>query len=130
MHTSLRFFSKGFVREVYRSGLFLIVLLYTSLLAQAQAIRYVKPVASGSGSGNSWASASGDLQAMIDASSAGQQVWVAAGVYKPTSTTTRNTSFAMKNGMAIYGGIAGSEMVLTQRPAINPVSGQPSSSTL
>ncbi|KGE86601.1 hypothetical protein IX84_20855 [Phaeodactylibacter xiamenensis] len=64
-------------------------------------IRYVK--AGGTGNGTSWADASGDLQAMIEACGV-EQVWVAAGTYKPTSGTDRNASFVMKNGVAIYGG--------------------------
>ncbi|QKZ12527.1 cellulose binding domain-containing protein [Spirosoma sp. KUDC1026] len=108
----------------------LLLLLSTGLLAQAQSIRYVKPA--GTGNGSSWANASGDLQAMINASSSGQQVWVAQGIYKPgpAGNTDRKVSFAMKDGVAIYGGFAGSEADLSQRPTINPVSGNPSSTTL
>ncbi|QKZ14738.1 putative Ig domain-containing protein [Spirosoma sp. KUDC1026] len=104
-------------------GLFLLM----GSLAQAQTIRYVKQGATGSGS--SWADASGDLQSQINFSGA-QQVWVAAGIYKPTTGTDRTSSFQMKNGVTIYGGFVGSETQLSQRPAINPTTGQPSSSTL
>ncbi|GAB4025400.1 hypothetical protein GCM10028773_50800 [Spirosoma koreense] len=72
-------------------------------LVVTQPIRYVK--ADGSGDGSSWALASGDLQAMINAEGV-QQVWVAGGTYKPTTTTDRSISFSMKNGVAIYGGFA------------------------
>ncbi|QHW00240.1 choice-of-anchor Q domain-containing protein [Spirosoma endbachense] len=101
----------------------------------AQTIRYVKPTASGSANGSSWANASASLQAIINASASGDQVWVAGGTYKPTSTTDRTVSFAMKNGVAIYGGFAGTETALSQRPPINPVGGpgvvsQPSTTTL
>ena len=103
---------------------------YTLVVNEAfSPIRYVKPVASGTGDGSSWANASSNVQSQINLSGT-QQVWVAAGVYKPTSTTARTVSFAMKNGVAIYGGFVGSETSLSQRPAINPVSGSPSSSTL
>ncbi|MCB9291712.1 MAG: right-handed parallel beta-helix repeat-containing protein [Lewinellaceae bacterium] len=78
-------------------------------------IRYVKPVANGNGSGSSWANASSNLQAMINASTPGDQVWVAAGTYKPTTGNDRTISFSMKNGVAIYGGFAGGETALTQR---------------
>ncbi|MCB0595114.1 MAG: DUF11 domain-containing protein, partial [Phaeodactylibacter sp.] len=64
-------------------------------------IRYVKE--GGTGSGVSWADASGDLQAMIEACNV-EQVWVAAGAYKPTAGADRTISFVMKNGVAIYGG--------------------------
>ena len=68
-----------------------------------QTIRYVKQTANGSGNGLSWANASGNLQAMINASGTNDQVWVATGTYKP-STTDRTVSFAMKNNVTIYGG--------------------------
>ncbi|MFN3847966.1 MAG: beta strand repeat-containing protein [Spirosomataceae bacterium] len=92
---------------------FLFLLLSLSF-TYAQSIRYVRPVASGSGDGSSWANASSNLQAMINASGV-QQVWVAAGTYKPTSGTDRTISFSMKNGVAIYGGFAGTETQLSQR---------------
>ncbi|GAB3707639.1 hypothetical protein GCM10027592_41970 [Spirosoma flavus] len=111
--------------------LLVIALLSLSLTTQAQTIRYVKPTASGNANGTSWANASSDLQAMINASGV-QQVWVAAGTYKPggNANTNRTVSFSMRNGVTIYGGFAGNETALNQRPAINPTSGQPSSSTL
>ncbi|WP_188764874.1 hypothetical protein [Emticicia aquatilis] len=37
-------------------------------------IRYVKPTATGTGDGLSWVNASADLQAMINASSSGDEV--------------------------------------------------------
>ena len=106
----------------------LLMLLGTSLLIQAQSIRYVKPAATGAGNGSSWANASGNLQAMINTSAATDQVWVAAGTYKPTTTTDRTISFSMKTGVVIYGGFAGSETSLSQRPAVNLTT--PSSTTL
>ncbi|MCB9297949.1 MAG: hypothetical protein H6559_33220 [Lewinellaceae bacterium] len=35
---------------------------------------------------------------MINASASGDQVWVAAGTYKPTTGTDRTISFSLKNG--------------------------------
>lgn len=70
---------------------------------------HVKPVASGNGSGSDWANASGDLQAMIDAAAADDQVWVAAGVYRPGPANDRTSSFELKSGVAVYGGFAGNE---------------------
>ncbi|MBD2751929.1 choice-of-anchor Q domain-containing protein [Spirosoma validum] len=107
-------------------------MLYTlcfqlKLTAQSNGpVRYVKSVATGDGDGSSWGNASSDLQAMINAEGT-KQVWVAAGTYKPTSTTARDISFAMKDGVAIYGGFVGNESLLSQRPAIGA---NPSSSTL
>ena len=103
-----------------------LLLLAGRPVAWAQTIRYVKP--GGTGNGSSWASASGDLQAMIATSNTGGQVWVAGGTYKPTSSTARNASFAMRNRVGIYGGFVGTETALSQRPPINPASGHSSSS--
>ncbi|MBD2757394.1 beta strand repeat-containing protein [Spirosoma validum] len=119
-------------RSLYYTLLLMIVSI-SSVLAQTSTIRYVK--AGGTGNGSAWANASGDLQAMINASAAGDQVWVAAGIYKPTSTTSRTASFAMRPDLAIYGGFVGNETSLGARPTINPItgnpgSGQPSSTTL
>jgi hypothetical protein len=71
----------------------------------AQTKRYVKE--GGTGNGSSWSDASGDLQAMINASNSGDEVWVATGTYKPTTSADRSISFAMKNGVGIYGGFLG-----------------------
>jgi hypothetical protein len=103
-----------------------------SVSAPSQPIRYVKQ--GGTGDGSSWTNASGDLQAMINATGV-EQVWVAQGTYKPTGTSAvsssaRDLSFVMKNGVTIYGGFVGNETGLSQRPVVNPVTGNPSSSTL
>ena len=66
-----------------------------------QPILYVKQ--GGTGTGTSWADASGDLQAMIETNLV-QQVWVAGGRYKPTTDADRTKSFKMKAGVKIYGG--------------------------
>lgn len=68
--------------------------------AFARATRHVKPVASGSGNGSSWANASGDLGAMLNASAAGDEVWVAAGTYDPGSN--RAATFTIKGGVALH----------------------------
>ncbi|WP_164490064.1 LamG-like jellyroll fold domain-containing protein [Runella sp. SP2] len=94
---------------LFRCSLLLLSSLFTLLIvgnSHAQTIRYVKVGASGNGS--SWANASGDLQAMINASADGDQVWVAAGTYKPSSTGDRNVSFSIKSGMKMYGGFPAS----------------------
>ncbi|GAB3993684.1 hypothetical protein GCM10028807_29560 [Spirosoma daeguense] len=112
--------------------LFYVLLLIFPLLSQGQTIRYVKLSGTQAAStATSWTNSTSDLQGAINASASGDQVWVAAGTYKPTtSTTNRSARFSMKNGVAIYGGFAGTETSLNQRPVVNPVSGQPSSTTL
>lgn len=105
-------------QSLFRFSLLLMALLSLNLLANGQ-IRYVKAGASGDGS--SWATPSGDLQAMINASGV-QEVWVATGTYKPTSTTARTVSFALKNGVAIYGGFpaTGTPAFTDRNPGTNP----------
>src|SRR5690606_11598549 len=61
---------------------------------------YVKKNVSGSnGVGDSWANAINNLQEAIDRPGV-QQVFVAKGTYQPST----NSSFKMKNNVAIYGG--------------------------
>ncbi len=88
--------------------------LTTFQVSEAQAdTRYVK--VGGTGDGSSWATASGTLQAMIDAVElAGSgTVCVASGTYTPG--TSRSSYFAMKNGVGIYGGFSGAETALNER---------------
>jgi hypothetical protein len=56
------------------------------------------------GNGTSWEDASGNIQAMMDEleQAAGGEVWVAAGKYTPGST--RESTFALKNNVTVYGG--------------------------
>ncbi|MEZ4954412.1 MAG: choice-of-anchor Q domain-containing protein [Saprospiraceae bacterium] len=83
------------------------LLLACGQMAQAS-VKYVKQTASGTGDGSSWTNASDDLQAMIDAAASGDEVWVAAGIYKPTSGADRSIFFVMKEGVAILGGFPAS----------------------
>jgi len=65
----------------------------------AYVIHYVKP--GGSGDCLSWATAC-DLQTAL--SKIPDQIWVAAGVYKPTATDDRVVSFELESGVKIFGG--------------------------
>lgn len=115
MKTPLRFpgsaslpaplFGPGWVR--YLRHALLLLLLLSSLPSLAQTTRFVRETAAGTRTGSSWENASGDLQAMINASRAGDQVWVAKGQYKPTPGKDRTISFVMKEGVKISGGYRG-----------------------
>jgi hypothetical protein len=89
-------------------------------LAASGGTIYVKYDASGGNDGTSWADAFTDLQLALAAAAGGDKIWVAAGTYTPTTGTDQTVSFALKNGVAVYGGFAGTETTLDQRdPAAN-----------
>ncbi len=109
----------------------------TARIAAINGIVYVTQTGAGFRDGTSWTNAlpGTALQQGIDlAGNCGAQVWVAAGIYKPTTSTVaadRQISFTMRPNVAIYGGFAGitSETSVNGR-LVNPTTGQPSSSTL
>ncbi len=99
------------------SGLLIIIMLLPGvplITAQAEGVCYVKWNASGTNSGTSWANAYTDLQSALGTSPC-TEIWVAAGLYKPTTGASRSTTFQLKNGVAIYGGFNGTETVRTER---------------
>jgi len=79
-----------------------------------QPIYYVKPSGNDGDAGTSWGTAFSTLQQALTMASAGSQIWVAAGTYKPTATSDRSITFELKNGVAVYGGFAGTETNLSQ----------------
>lgn len=77
---------------------------------------HVDQSASGSNDGSSWVNAYTDLQDALDAAVAGGEIWVAAGVYKPTSNPLeRAVAFELRNGIEIYGGFSGTETLRAER---------------
>ena len=94
-----------------------ITLLCLSVSLQSQTI-YIKPNATGNGS--SWANARGDLRQAMQSAGFGTQIWVAQGTYSTTnctncSTSDRQLSFEITDGVAVYGGFKGTETNLSQR---------------
>ncbi|MGE3182407.1 MAG: hypothetical protein AB7N71_12310, partial [Phycisphaerae bacterium] len=96
----------------------LVALLAT--LPASSAVIYVKANATGNNSGTSWANAHTDLESAFNRSQLADEIWVAAGTYKPGGATpTRSSSFRIGfAGVPIYGGFAGTETAVSQR---NPV---------
>ncbi len=89
-------------------------LLFLSGSVSADII-YVDDSAQGTNDGTGWADAFTDLQSALAASQAGDQVWVAEGVYKPTNGTRRRTAFELADGIRYYGGFAGHETSIAER---------------
>ncbi len=88
-----------------------------SLLAS---VIYVNAAATGANNGSSWTDAYVSLQSGLAAGGSGDEIWVAAAMYKPTATADRTISFALKNGVGAYGGFNGTETLRSQRnPAVN-----------
>ncbi len=80
---------------------------------------YVDSTAAAGGDGLSWSTAFNDLQYVLSASSAGDEIWVKAGTYKPTTGGDRSISFDLKAGTALYGGFAGNETNRDERDWVN-----------
>lgn len=92
---------------------------------------YVNASATGENTGDSWTNAFTDLQTALDNAVSGDQIWVASGTYKPSSTIDgasdpRKAAFILKSGVQIYGGFTGSEKQLHKRqldPSLTVLSG-------
>jgi hypothetical protein len=102
--------------HVQATALLMVAALCPAALA---AVRYVDgSLTTGAGTGTSWADAYRGptaLTAAIAASVSGDEIWVRAGTYKPSSTGSRTASFVMRTGVGIYGGFAGTESQRDQR---------------
>lgn len=95
------------------SCLILCCLLSISLAAQNR--YYVHPTAQGLHNGASWADAFTNLHDALAAAQPGDEVWVAQGLYRPTSGTSRDVYFQQKSQTRLYGGFAGTENTLAER---------------
>ena len=86
----------------------------------AAAVVYVNAAATGGNDGSSWVNAYTSLPSALTAANSGDEIWVASGTYRPTTTTNRDVSFPLKNGVGTYGGFLGTETLRSQRdPAAN-----------
>jgi hypothetical protein len=86
---------------------------------EVQTVLLAVPGGQTSGLCQSWADAC-ELRYALSGSLSGQEIWAAAGTYKPAADTNRAATFQLKDGVALYGGFAGTESARAQRnPAVN-----------
>jgi hypothetical protein len=84
------------------------------LLRTSGTVLYARPDGTGLDC-SSWKNACG-LQAALTSAKAGDEIWVGAGVYKPAADTSfLEATFRLKDGVALYGGFAGTEAARDQR---------------
>jgi hypothetical protein len=71
--------------------------------------------------GTSWATAYSNLQTALTNVPANAEIWIAQGIYKPTTTTDRTISFNIPSGTMLFGGFVGTETTQNQRNfSVNP----------
>lgn len=101
---------------------FSVALVFLGADWAAAETRYVNAsLTTGGDNGASWIDAyrGGDgLARALTAAVAGDEIWVAAGTYKPTLTATRTIYFNLKTGVAIYGGFFGNETSRDDRDSV------------
>lgn len=82
---------------------------------------YVNHAAGGANNGTSWSDAFTSLQTGINNAFPGDELWVAKGTYKPSSTyelastTSRYRHFRIPNNVSVYGGFVSGQTDTSQR---------------
>lgn len=77
---------------------------------------HVNAAATVGGTGTNWEGAFSDLQDALALAQAGDEIWVAKGVYKADGRTgDRGATYQLVDGVAVYGGFAGWETQRGQR---------------
>ena len=104
-----------------------LLLLFSSLClagSLSAATIYVDVAAAGANTGADWPNAYTDLQSALTNALAGDEIWVAQGVYIPSvevdadgsgGADVRERTFQIPVGVTLYGGFAGGEMNLVER---------------
>ncbi len=89
--------------------------------AQAGTLFVDANLTTGAGDGSSWENAfqgEDGLQAALGAAAAGDEIYVAEGLYRPSSSGQRVASFGLRPSIAIFGGFRGGEASPAERPAL------------
>ncbi len=92
-----------------------IVEIPVTFSVRMEGVILVKADATGMNDGSTWENAFTDLQDALALAESGDEIWVAAGTYKPTDDTDRTRSFAMKTDVMVCGGFVGTESTREQR---------------
>ncbi len=100
----------------------LVVLAGLGAPSWAQTI-FVDDDATGAANGASWTDAFRFLQDALGAAQAGDEIWVAGGVYRPDQGAgqlagSRAAAFFVPSDVRLYGGFAGTESTLAQRAGL------------
>lgn len=108
------------IKPVYLLALFSVFFLVrTPLIAHANpdVIRVTTTGATSGTCGNltDWSNPCGLQYGLTTVAVSGDELWVASGTYTPTTTGDQNATFQLRNGIALYGGFAGSETARDQR---------------
>ena len=103
--------------------LLFIVTTYLAINANAVTI-YVNQNALGANNGTNWADAYNNLSSALSSTVSGDNIWVAQGVYKPSTIVDLNldgilspleVTFQIPDGVSLYGGFTGTEALLDER---------------
>ena len=102
---------------VYRRRLCSLALFLSLFFVSASegAVLFVDAGAAGANDGTSWTDAYTDLQTALTTAADDDEIWVAAGIYRPTGDADRTQSFILRNSIALYGGFSGTETLREQR---------------
>lgn len=78
----------------------------------------VDAAATGANTGLTWQDAFSDLQTALSTAQAGDEIWVATGIYRPAGPGgDPAAAFHISTGIDVYGGFAGTETRRDHRPA-------------
>src|SRR4029079_5882111 len=84
------------------------IIITTNITIAPTVVRYVDSAAPGAGTGLSWTNAFPSLTTALSAATFGTQLHIAGGHYLSRTSGSQTASFGLKNGVALYGGYAGS----------------------
>ena len=114
-----------FSQKSFLAACFFVFAVFMPLGAEADGTRWYVTQNGGTVTkdGTSWATAYGEAEfpAAIQSANAGDELWVAEGVYRPSTTGDKNATFQLKSGVALYGGFTGNETTRDARDWQNNV---------